>query len=629
MANKGGKTVLNRLRRYLRSPGEIAFRLRQETANYYLYRFPPHPALTAGSLPLPSPAAVAEALQGSPYAHEVSRLAKELLAGRLPLLGTSINLSSPIPWRRDPVHGQELGTTYFRSIPYLDFTRAGDHKFIWELNRHQHLVLLAQAWRLDPQPAYLEAIREQLASWRSANPFQCGMNWTSALEVAFRALSWIWLWHLCGQALPPADQAELLTALYQHGCHLEYNLSIYFSPNTHVLGEAVALHALGVLFPSWPRAARWRRIGGDEVDRQVQLQILSDGAHFELSSYYHVYALDFLLFHSLLAHGGPGPLTPQLRRMAHYLHAITQPDGAIPLFGDDDGGRFMHPYGCHRQYGRATLATAAVYLPDPSWPCSPVDLPEQAAWWLGPECLGKDNSGQPAGPEVFPDSGIIRLGDGVQTHVIFDAGGFGPFRAGHSHSDALQCLLWSDGEEVLIDPGTATYIADPELRDRFRSSAAHNTIRIDALDQATPAGPFAWDGRPAVTIGHATATTAEATCRFTGFTHRRRLQLTGDWLLITDHIDGPPGSDHHIEQFWHLHSPAQAGRLHLPPGESFLISEGGDYGWRSRALGHSEPATVARREWRGALPVVWHTAIALGPEKNRDFPAAAFAAESR
>ena len=50
---------------------------------------------------------------------------------------------------------------------------------------------------------------------------------------------------------------------------------------------------------------------------------------------------------------------------------------------------------------------------------------------------------------------------------------------------------------MLIDPGTYTYVADRRWRDWFRGSAAHNTLRIDGLDQASPAGPFRWDGRPA------------------------------------------------------------------------------------------------------------------------------------
>lgn len=591
------------------SPLEIAFRLRQEAMNLCLYLAPPTPALTADSPLAALPAPPIDALRGTAYAASIETLARGILAGRLPLLGTEVEIKGTIPWRRDPVHGQELGTDYFRKIPYLDFARAGDHKFIWELSRHQHLVVLAQAWCFDPRAEYLDAIAAQLKSWREANPFQCGMNWASALEVAFRAWSWIWIWHLCGAALPPADRAALLTSLYQHGCHLEYNLSIYFSPNTHVLGEAIVLHALGVLFPRWPSADRWRRVGGEETARQAARQVLGSGEHFELSNYYHVYALDMLMTYALLEYGEAGPLAPLLRRMAHYLHAVATPDRRIALTGDDDGGRWFHPYGQRRAFGRATLATAALLLNETkAWPYDDGDVAEQAAWWLGARVVGHSSPGAPAGPETFRASGIVRLGDGVRTHVLFDAGGFGPFCAGHSHSDALQVLLWSAGEEILIDPGTYTYISDPVWRDRFRGSAAHNTVRIDGLDQAAPAGPFAWNGRPDVRLESCSDSEAVAVCLANGFTHWRQVIVEpGPVLRVIDHVEGPPG-DHDVELFWHLGDAAHAAWVRPPEG---IVAETVE-GWRSSALGHREPAAVLRCHRRGALPLWWETVIA-GP----------------
>jgi hypothetical protein len=91
----------------------------------------------------------------------------------------------------------------------------------------------------------------QLETWFEQNPFQRGINWASALEVAFRALSWIWLYHLIGSEMSGPFRKKFLTGLYQHGRHLTENLSVYFSPNTHLLGEAVALYALSTLFPDF------------------------------------------------------------------------------------------------------------------------------------------------------------------------------------------------------------------------------------------------------------------------------------------------------------------------------------------------------------------------------------------
>ena len=174
----------------MRSIKEVAFRLRQEAANFWLLATKPQfKGKTPNVLALPDPQVVAAALRGSAYAKELESTAHELLAHRFPLLGVTIETGPEIHWRRDYQHGKESGTGYFRRIPYLDFAAVGDHKFIWELNRHQHLVLLAQAHRFTGNMAFTDEIFAQIESWLEQNPFQRGINWASALEVAFRALS--------------------------------------------------------------------------------------------------------------------------------------------------------------------------------------------------------------------------------------------------------------------------------------------------------------------------------------------------------------------------------------------------------------------------------------------------------
>src|SRR5262249_15911303 len=196
-------------------------------------------------------------------------IAESILLHRFPLLGVTIDTGPEIDWRRDYLHGISTSTAYFRRVPYLDFARVGDHKVVWELNRHQHLVLLAQAFLLNGRREYLDEAVRQAGSWMDANPFLCGINWTSALEVAFRSLSWMWLWKLAGSQMEEAFARRFPTELYRHGRFLDTNLSVYFSPNTHLLGEAVALHALGVLFDE----SKWRAVGGRLVEEAMERQV--------------------------------------------------------------------------------------------------------------------------------------------------------------------------------------------------------------------------------------------------------------------------------------------------------------------------------------------------------------------
>src|SRR5579863_7896143 len=250
-----------------RSPAEVSFRLRQEVRNLALAAKPPVlPDDAKVSAPLPDPGAAVEALRATATADAIVEWAGQIVEHRFPLLGLEIETGPEIHWRRDYVSGKETDLAYFRRIPYLDAARAGDHKIIWELNRHQHLVLLAQAYLLTGRDEFPDEIERQLESWFRANPFQRGINWTSALEVAFRALSWMWVDHLAGARLKAETRQRLRDGLYRHGLHLDANLSVYFSPNTHLLGEAVALHALGLMF----QAGDWERRGAQIVAEEME-----------------------------------------------------------------------------------------------------------------------------------------------------------------------------------------------------------------------------------------------------------------------------------------------------------------------------------------------------------------------
>jgi hypothetical protein len=521
-------------------------------------------------------------------------------------MGLTIKTGPSIDWRRDYIHGRSTGLVYFRRIPYLDFARAGDHKIIWELNRHQHLVLLAQAWLFSGRAVYLREIEAQLASWWMENPFQRGINWASALEVAFRALSWIWIWHFAASALTPEIRDRLLTSLGQHAAHLQTNLSFYFSPNTHLLGEAVALHTIGRLFPELPGAQHWEELGAAVAARQMDTQVSDDGSHFEQSSYYHVYALDMFLFHAVVAREVSSGYRDKLWRMGEYLHALLGPERLLPFIGDDDGGRFFHPYGERECFGRATIATAASFLGRDDWAWCETDLYEQAAWWLG-RTNGRGGTGQ-WNSRLFADAGMAVL-TAPGCHITFDVGPFGRGRAGHSHSDTLSLTVRAEGRDILIDPGTYTYVASPKERDRFRSSAAHSTIRVDGRDQGVPTGPFWWSEAPAVRLIHWSTSevcdSVAAEWESAGIRHCRRVCFHKPFRLeIVDEVHGPPG-EHEVEQFWHLASP-EARRRIVTDGPAELLD-----GWRSRVFGTREPAPVLRLVRRTTLPVTLQTSITL------------------
>jgi hypothetical protein len=400
--------------------------------------------------------------------------------------------------------------------------------------------------------------------------------------------------------MPEKLRAAFLTSLYQHGRHLFENLSVYFSPNTHLLGEAVALHALGTLFPAFPGSANWQHRGAGVVEAQLKLQVEADGSHFEQSSYYHVYALDFFLFYYLLA-GQPERMTGALVRMAKHLHWLLGPARRIAYFGDDDGGRLFHPQGKRDEFGRATLATCGALLYRERWFGTRDDLSEQAVWWLGPYVLAKDRARPclPLGGKLFPDSGAAFL-QSEELYIQFDAGSFGRDSAGHSHADTLSFVVWYRGEPVFTDPGTFTYMANPAERDHFRGTRAHNTVCIDGQDQAQTAGPFRWNDKPTVRLSSFVVTEdggfIDALCEYRGFRHRRRLHLQDLRIVVLDEVSGPPG-EHSIEQIWNLAPAASQVALSFSDPEiETHVESSPAYGAKVRST-----AIVVRRQ--GVLPL--------------------------
>src|SRR4029078_7651030 len=65
-----------------------------------------------------------------------------LLRGHHDLLGyRGLTFSD---WHSDPVHRRRAPLVCWADVPYLD-PSIGDHKIIWELNRHQYWLQLARA----------------------------------------------------------------------------------------------------------------------------------------------------------------------------------------------------------------------------------------------------------------------------------------------------------------------------------------------------------------------------------------------------------------------------------------------------------------------------------------------------
>ena len=510
------------------------------------------------------PTAEAIAHEFPDAAADAVRRGASVCDGRYDLLGfKGLELGANPDWHRDAAYDRQSPLLYWASVPYLD-SATGDHKVIWELNRHQHWLTLGRAHALSGERRFYDRFTSELASWLVANPPLIGTNWASMLELGLRTLSWLWTLEFFAGAAEDHDRnpwlVDMLLALDRQLTHVEQNLSHYFSPNTHLSGEALALYVGGIALPELKASARRTAAGRDVLVQEATRQVRSDGGHAELSLHYHRYSTDFYLLATVVARRAGDPAArifeEAASRQARFLRTMTDDHGVRPQIGDDDGGQLFPICGRDPADCRDTLATAAVLLNDPTLAIG--RAPEETFWVCGAAAArAMSDTTTRWTSAALPASGyfVSRTARGDQ--LIFDAGPHGFLNGGHAHADALSCVLSIAGRSVLIDAGTATYTMDGEIRDQFRSTKMHNTVVIDGRSQSTPRGTFHWK---TTASAQAPIWRSASDCDYVEGTHdgyaprrhtRAILAIHGLGWWILDHVLGVGTAT--VECYWHLH----------------------------------------------------------------------------
>jgi uncharacterized heparinase superfamily protein len=358
----------------------------------------------------------------------------------------------------------------------------------WDLNRHAYFETLGRAYRYTQNVKYYQKFRELLLDWLAQNPARVNQpNWSSIFEAGFRINSWLWAFYYFRPAFDDDACLALLKGLLAHGLFLDANLELHVQ-NNHLLLEAKALAMLGLLFPEFKPAERWRQRGLGTLYQQVRAQVCADGVHGEQATLYHrIIAGELLELLVLLEDNqisAPANIRESFARMVEVELWLTKPDGRVPLFGDsaleDTYLRFTAAAG-----GPAFLSRADLKAVAPS-------LDETSVWLLGGSRVKRYLELAPSPTQLnsraFPEGGyfVMRAGQTSEaTYLACDCGPFGykPVPS-HGHADALSFELHAFCHTFLVDPGVYGTRLGRDWRNFFRSSRAHNTVVVDNQDQS-------------------------------------------------------------------------------------------------------------------------------------------------
>lgn len=585
--------------------------------------------------------------------HEALVHAESLLQHRFTYLGLEAQFEREIAWHRDPLSQREWPKKFYTEMKFYgqrdgEKELPGDVKNVWELNRHHHFTVLGKAYWLTGEERFAEELLAQCESWITQNPFLWGVNWTSALEVAMRSLSWIWGYAFCLQAkaMRPEAHARFLRALHLHGHYVYRHLSFFTSPYNHLIGEATALFFLGALFPEFNEAEAWREKGWAILVEEVTKQFHADGISVEQAMSYHHFTLGLYLQAMLLAqmHGVtiPASMRARLEKALEFSMLSIQPDGRHPMIGDNDNACAFY-FGEKAAWDyRDYLALGAILFERGDFKYAAEHYHEACLWLLGPESFAQFEELKAAPPArvncLLPESGYAILREGWKSsghYLIFDCGpqSHGLFAdenvsTAHGHADPLSILLCAHGQPMLIDAGMLTYNGELAWQNYFRSGMAHNTVTVDERSACRLVGRLGYSHVPEVAQTFATFQPdfdfVEATYKGFGkdVRHRRAVfHRHGEYWLIFDSFEGE--GEHVLDRWFHfapncqVHSIDEGVVAALPRFGSLLlraltssrseleIFKGGarpEHGWHAPQYGIKLPAPVLRLRTRAALP---------------------------
>ena len=479
-----------------------------------------------------------------------------------------------IDWHRDPLSGRIWPLDYHADIS-LWHNDGSDIRVLWELNRLGHLVSLARGYALTKEEQFAVEFFEQVESWREQNPLGRGANWSCAMEVALRAMNLLAAFSLFrnSPALNEERLLMLLTMFDQHGSHIRRNLEFsYLATSNHYLSDVAGLLWLGLMLPELHEAAEWRAWALNELLREMDKQVLPNGAHYEGSTGYHRFALELFLYSFILCKANDLSIADKywhkLHQMLQYLRAILRPDGPAPLIGDTDGGQVLPIVSRHANDHAYLLTLGAAVFKDTQLKPEGMEATPELLWILGDDGLrdykslaSSETNGVHS--QAFPQAGtyVLRHED---LYLLFNVNGAHKRRpVSHQHNDLMSIEVSACGRAFIVDPGTYVYTAELHERHLFRSTAYHSTLQIDDAEQRTinEGAPFA-SGDEAVAgvlSWKSTPDRDQVVAEHTGYehlpnpvTHRRAITFdkANRWWLIEDELIGK--GEHKIAVRFHF-----------------------------------------------------------------------------
>ena len=489
-------------------------------------------------------------------------------------LGSGWTQLSPMVWNVDFKSGYEWPQgRFYRSYQQSSSSTNNDIKVVWELSRCHHLLWLAEAYMLTGDKEYASEVVWQIEHWIEANPLMYSVNWTCAMDVAFRAINWMYALNMIMSSGVVTDVfcRKVYISLFEHGFFISNNLekNIPYSGN-HYLSDLVGMLFISSVFPKNRSVRQWNRFALREFCYEVDNQIGPNGVHYENSISYHRLVSElFVVAYSLLArqhHKVANRIRDKIGSMLDFVSAYIKPNGLSPVIGDNDNGRLLpfvpRDFRDHRyllDFGESLFGKSYANAYGGSVENNVISAQISRLALAQVDHQQHTFLCSETGYAVVKNDDVYLI-VGNTPFSLKRTMGTGKFVGTHTHSDLLSFELSVLGSDIIVDSGSFVYTSDKKARNKFRSTAMHNTVVVDGQSQHSMSYDKMFIMR-ADTNNHKLRINTELdTLSIVGsydkivadskFHHERQFVVKNNTLTITD--DLLFAGDHLIELFFHF-----------------------------------------------------------------------------
>lgn len=435
----------------------------------------------------------------------------------------------------------------------------GDIRTNWELNRHYQFAGMAKSFYVTGDFSILEELQELFYDWNNKNHFLCGVEWTSAMEIAIRVNSWIYTYCFLNKAFEKYNLEnnkilkDISRGIIVMADYIVKHRAKYSSANNHLIVEMYAVGMSGIFFDY----KHWEKLAFNILTEELPRQNYADGVNKEMSLHYQSFVMEaYGLLMLEMKHNHikiPQIWEEYLLNMSEFMCDCCGEYGETVVFGDNDEGKILDLSGEHFDHYRYVLDLMGNVLPKRYSKME--NIHENLCWILSDDF--QNNVLQKNcyySPEVkcYKEGGYT-LWRSKNNKVLIGIDhadlGFGSLAA-HGHADALSFQMFIEGVPVFVDPGTYNYHVPKKTRDEFRTTKNHNTVCVNDQNQAEILGPFLWGKRYKINNVEFD-NECEKKCIMTAelqnssYVHRRKFVYNkANQLIIEDVVQG--GQDIHL-----------------------------------------------------------------------------------